>query len=186
MARQTLTLEARYHEYQRLKESLHREKQNLLEAQEELRNTLKAQKCLQELAEQIQVQAHERIASLVTRCLQAIFGNEFTFQIDFVQRRGKTEADLHLYQGEVKLDPLESSAGGIVDVIAFALRLAALILSQPSKRRLLVLDENFKHLSSEYRPAVRDLLELLAEELGIQFILVSHSQELQIGKIVEI
>ena len=105
----------------------------------------------------------------------------YSLEVGFVQRRGKTEAELSLRRGDVSLgDPLGSAGGGVIDVAGFALRLAALMLSQPARRRLLVLDEPFKHLSREYRPAARELLGRLSAELGVQFLVVTHAAEVAI------
>jgi len=86
----------------------------------------------------------------------------------------------------LEMAPLTAAGGGTVDVAAFALRLAALMLQRPPQRRCLVLDEPFKYLSKAYRPVVRDLLLDLAEELGMQFIVVTHDAEMACGKIVRI
>ncbi len=84
------------------------------------------------------------------------------------------------------MDPTASVGGGVVDVASFALRLACLLLASPKRRRLLCLDEPFKHLSENYRPAVRELIEVLAREMDVQFIIVTHSNELKIGKVIEL
>ena len=51
---------------------------------------------------------------------------------------------------------------------------------------LVVLDEPFRFLSAEYREKARDLIVVLAAELNVQFIIVTHIQELEIGSIVRI
>jgi ABC-type Fe3+/spermidine/putrescine transport system ATPase subunit len=58
------------------------------------------------------------------------------------------------------------------------------VLGHPTKRRLLVLDEPFKFLSEQYRPAIRELIEQLAQELQFQFIVVTHIKELEMGDVV--
>jgi len=47
-------------------------------------------------------------------------------------------------------------------------------------------DEPFKFVSAGYRDGVRAMLQMLAAELGIQFIMVTHIPELRCGKIIEI
>ncbi len=153
--------------------------------------TLTAQGITQEIAEALQNQAHAQISSIVSRCLETVFGEEaYSFLINFKQARGKTECELLLLRKgvppECAIDAIDASGGGVVDVVSFALRLACLVLTRPKKRQLLVLDEPFKHLSNEYRPAVRDLLVTLAKELNIQMIIVTHDPVLQIGKVVEL
>lgn len=146
-----------------------------------------AQVILQTIAADIQDQAHARIARIATRCLKAVFGpDSYELRIQFERKRGKTEARLLLVKGNLEIEPIDAAGGGVVDVLSFSLRVAALILSRPAKRKLLVLDEPFKHVSDVYRPAVRSLIEALSEEMGIQFILVTHSRELMIGKVINL
>ena len=65
-------------------------------------------------------------------------------------------------------------------------RLAALILAKPKLRRTIILDEPFKFVSAEYLSNVKLLLEGLARDFKVQFIVVTHIKQLQIGKIIEI
>lgn len=154
---------------------------------ENIQNTKKAQEVVQDLVEAIQNRVHTQIAGIATSCLKSIFGEDsYRLEIQFEKKRGKTEARLVLCQGENEFDALSSCGGGVVDVISFALRVSALILSRPAKRRFLCLDEPFKHLSSEYAEKVRGMLESLSEKLGIQFLIVTHSQDLSCGKVVDI
>lgn len=145
-----------------------------------------AQELAQRVAEAVQESAHQQIAAVVTRCLGAVFGEDaYEFRIRFERKRGKTEAKLLFARDGLEVDPLSAAGGGVVDVAAFALRLACLVLSRPRKRLLLILDEPFKHLSKDYRPQVRRLVETLAKEMGVQFIFVSHAPDLATGKVVE-
>lgn len=174
-------------EYDLAKKQVQAEKQALKQAQAKVSDTAQAQQIVQAVAEAVQHQAHARIASVVSRCLQAVFGDGYEFRIDFRQARGKTEAQLLIVKDDLVLeDPVEECGGGVVDVASFALRLAALMLAVPRRRRLLLLDEPFRFLSKEYRPAVRELLLALAKELKVQIVMVTHSADLVAGKVIEI
>jgi DNA repair exonuclease SbcCD ATPase subunit len=118
--------------------------------------------------------------------LEAVFDEPYEFKMAFVEKRGRTEVELTFEKDGQVVDPLGASGGGVVDVASFALRVAAILLSGPKSRRLLVLDEPFKFLSKMYRPRIRQLLEELAKEMSMQIIMVTHIDELQTGKIVEI
>jgi len=145
-----------------------------------------AQGICQAVAQQVQQQAHERIASVVTKSLQAVFDDPYEFRIHFERKRGRTEARLVFERGGEEIDPMEASGGGPVDVASFALRLSCMMLSRPPIRRLLVLDEPFKFVSPNLRDRVRRLIEGLSEEFGIQIIMVTHMDELRAGEIIEI
>jgi len=47
------------------------------------------------------------------------------------------------------------------------------------------MDEPFRFLSEGYRPNVRELLEGLSEDLGVQIIMITHIQDLEIGNVLE-
>ena len=166
--------------------TLAREKKKLKQTRVQARACLSAQKILQEIAQTVQRNAHNKIAAVVSRCLSSIFSDPYEFCIDFAQKRGKTEARMYFKRNGKELDPLSATGGGVVDVAAFALRVAALLLTLPAQRKLVILDEPFKFLSEQYRPAVREMLELLAEEFQIQFVIITHIQELETGKIVQL
>lgn len=146
-----------------------------------------AQQIVQVVAETLQNQVHARVASVVTKCLQSVFDDPYEFSIRFERKRGKTEAKLVLSRDGLELtDPLNEAGLGVVEVAAFALRVVALILTMPPKRRLLVLDEPFRFVSREYRRAVRDVVVDLSREMGVQVVMVTHAKELVCGKVIEL
>jgi len=147
----------------------------------------KAQEITQAVAQKIQQQAHDRIVGVVCKCLEMVFGDVYQFNIHFERKRGRTEAKLVLMKDGHEIDdPMDEDSGGVVDVAAFALRLSCLVLAKPYLRRLIVLDEPFKFVSAEYRDNVRMMLEGLAKDFKIQFIMVTHDLSLRTGKIIEL
>ncbi len=144
------------------------------------------QRITQGVAQAVQQQVHDRIAGVVSRCLEAVFDDPYEFQILFEQKRGRTEARLAFVREGMELDPMTASGGGVIDVAAFALRLACLMLIRPRVRHLVVCDEPFRFVSVEYRPRMREMLEGLAEDMEIQFVMVTHMEDLKMGTVVEI
>jgi DNA repair exonuclease SbcCD ATPase subunit len=161
-------------------------RRQLREAREEEASAIAALELLQQVAQTIQQGVHAKIASVVSRCLASVFEEPYTFHIHFERKRGRTEARLVFQRDGVDFDPMFASGGGVVDIAAFALRVAKLVLETPSPRRVLIMDEPFKFVSVEYRANVARMLETLAEEMQIQFIIVTHDRELQIGKVVKL
>ena len=163
----------------------YREEHNLLtESEEKVEAILKAQEIAQQIAQEVQQQAHDQIAGVVSRCLEAVFEEPYTFKIHFERKRGRTEARLVFEREGLEIDPMSASGGGIIDVAAFALRLSCLSLSQPPLRRLLVLDEPFRFLSEEYRERAKILLETLSEEMEIQILIITHMEELKTENVI--
>lgn len=146
---------------------------------------LGAQSATLAIAQQMQQTIHARIASVVTKSLQYVFDEPYSFEIKFEIKRGKTEAAMLFRRGGVLLDdPLDAIGGGVVDVAAFALRVSALLLKRGAVRRCLIMDEPFKFVSAGYLPRVRELVERLAADENLQFIMVTHIDELKTGKVV--
>jgi len=146
-----------------------------------------AQLITQQVSQTIQQKAHHQIAGVVSRCLQTVFQDNYGFKINFERKRGRTEANLILLKDGYEIeDALNSDSGGVVDVAAFALRLSCLVLAKPSLRRILILDEPFKFVSEEYRDNIKSLLKGLAKDFKMQFIMVTHITELQIGKVLKL
>lgn len=141
----------------------------------------------QQISQDIQEQAHARIARIVTRCLQVVFDDPYTFEIKFERKRGKTEAVLAFMRNGVAYNPTASTGGGVVNVAAFALRLAAIMLATPPSRRLLVLDEPFCHVhGKENRARVRAMVLQLAEEMGVQFLIATGIEDFVCGTVIEL
>lgn len=145
-----------------------------------------AHEIIQTVALSVQLQAHQRISGVVSRCLATVFEEPYLFQLKWDRARGKTEVRMVFMRDGMEVDPMAAAGGGVVDVAAFALRLACLMLHRPAVRRTVVLDEPFKFVSADRRGCVRQMLEDLSEELGVQFIMVTHVDELKCGQIVEI
>lgn len=156
------------------------------EAAAHVNNVEQAQVILQQIVQTVQEHAHQQLADVVSRCLAAVFEEPYEFHILFEKKRGKTEARLVFKRGEYEVDPMSASGGGVVDVASFAMRLASLVLTMPPARRMLVLDEPFRFVSADNLPHLRVLLETLAAEMQVQFVIVTHITTLRIGKVVQL
>lgn len=163
------------------------EREALYEAEAHVTHVTEAQAVIQVVAQAVQEKAHDRIAGIVTHCLQSVFGlGAYKFQLIFEKKRGRTECRPVFIRDGNEVSPLAGGGGGAADVAAFALRLVCLMLSRPEVRKLLILDEPWKHLSTEYRSAMCDLVEDLSTKMGVQFLIVTHSEEFNIGTTVRL
>lgn len=158
----------------------------VIKGEEEYNDADEAQQIVQAVAETLQEEAHSRIAGVVSRCLAAVFDEPYEFHINFERARGRTEARLVFIRGDQEISPIDASGGGVVDVAAFALRLSSLMLAKPSRRRTVILDEPFRFVSVDHRSAVRAMLKSLCTDLDVQFIMVTHMDELRVGHVVEL
>lgn len=156
------------------------------DAEDELAASEQARDLIQQVGQAVQREAHDRLAGVVSRCLESVFDEPYSFKIVFDKKRNQTEARLVFVRDGMEVSPLDAAGGGVVDLAAFALRLSCLCLRRPASRRLLVLDEPFRFISANYRPAVKEMLEELSEKMQVQILMVTHASELTTGKVVEI
>lgn len=161
------------------------EEKSLKKAKKHLNNVLEAQSITQEAAQSIQQLVHRQIADIVNKCLLAVFDDPYEFVIRFSPKRGKTEAEL-LFLRDGK--EIKDVGGGVLDVASFALRLSSILLSQKDLKPVMILDEPFKNVSKAkgYLERIPEMMISLSEEFGVQFIQVTHVDELKIGKVLEI
>ncbi len=147
-----------------------------------------ARQIVQSIAEDMQQRAHNRIARVVTRCLAAVFDDPYEFQIRFEQKRGKTEAVLGFTRdGERYTDPLNELGGGVLDVAALALRLSCVMVSRPPAERTFILDEPWANVrGEENKKRTRNMLNILAEEFKVQWIINTDVESYRLGRIIDL
>lgn len=172
-------------------EQIKQEKRELLQAKHELAVSSKVLEIIQAVSKGMQFKTKIHISGIVTKCLKTIFGDDtYEFDIEFKERANKTTAEIVFTKDGEQFDPKDEMGGGILEVAAFALRLSAIILSQPTIRRIMILDEPFKNIrGEEYRSRVKDLIMSLADELNVQFIINIDTDvypEFEIGKVVRL
>lgn len=141
-------------------------------AENRYNNALKAREIITTVAKDTQQQLEIRITNIVTMALAAVFPDPYQFVLRFTERRNQTEADLLLVRDGEEVNPIDATGGGVLDVVSFALRVAVLLMS--NYRRIIILDEPFRHLSEDLQPKASEMMKMLSDKLGIQFIMVSH------------
>lgn len=143
-------------------------------AEQAYRDALKAREVINIVAKETEQQLEMRITNIVTMALAAVFPDPYEFKLVFNERRNQTEADLLLVRDGEELSPVEGAGGGVLDVVSFALRIAVLLMS--GYRRVIILDEPFRHLSADLQSKASEMMKMLSDKLGIQFIMVSHEE----------
>jgi ABC-type glutathione transport system ATPase component len=135
---------------------------------------------IQTVAKETQSQLQYHVSELVTLGLEAVFPDPYSLNLEFELKRGKSEAVLSFTRDgeESKVHPLSASGGGAVDVAAFGLRVALWSLRRPRSRKSIILDEPFRFLSRDLQPRASNMLKEISDKLGLQFIIVSHEEDL--------
>lgn len=165
------------------RQQLEREKdtlaENMKDAREELGDLQSSLILLQRTSEKAREFGKERLEEITTSALQFVFGPDVRFEIELGESAGRPQAEFFLVsnQGgnEVRTKPMESNGGGIVDIIALALRIAVLqIHHDPQINGPIILDEPGKHVSEEYAERMSTFLQQMSSHFKRQIIMVTH------------
>ena len=117
------------------------------------------------------------ISDITSLALEAVFDDPYKLEVEFVQRRNKTECDLYFVRGDERIDPISASGGGAVDVASFALRIASWSMMRPRTRNTIILDEPFKHLKGHNANLrVLEMLNEVSRKLKTQIIMISDER----------
>jgi ABC-type cobalamin/Fe3+-siderophores transport system ATPase subunit len=149
-----------------------------IELSEKADNLLKARTVVQIVAEQTQKKLEYHISNLVSVALASVFPEPYIFQLRFVQKRNKTEAELIFSKnGNETDDILNTGGGGVADIASIALRIS--LWSIKKTRPTLILDESLKFLHSpEYQEKASQMLKEVSSKLGLQIIMVSDQKNI--------
>ena len=157
-------------------ELLKSRKQRLEEIKTETEEVLKSISVCQSVATEVQKQLSVKIDTIVNLALATCFGDEYTFKLNYVPARGKTEVEFLLLQNGKEIDPTMQCGGGLTDILVFSLRVAVYNISHTDN--IMVFDEPMKFLSKGFREKGAELIHTLSERIGIQFIEVTHISEM--------
>jgi len=131
----------------------------------------------QQVAKQTQEQVKFQLEDIVNMALNAVYASKYRFSVLIDAKRGGTEAKLVLFnENGDELDPMDSTGGGVCDILSFALRIALLIISKND--RVLIMDEPFKFISKDVRESALEIIKRISTDLGVQIICVTHDIEL--------
>lgn len=114
------------------------------------------------------------IETVVTSALQYIYGNEYTFHVNYQLKRNQPEVELFVMKGEVQYDFKTSCGVGVLNICSFALRCVCWSLLEPRTDSVLVIDEPFSSISGKDQLEKAEyMVKKLSEMLNLQIIVVS-------------
>lgn len=148
----------------------------IADANKGIRKHEKARDVIRQVGLKTQAQLSYNISEITTMALDAVLDDPYDLELEFVERRNKTECDIFFTRRDIKINPYDGG-GGPIDIASFALRVASWTMGNPKLRNTLILDEPFKHLKGE--KANRQMLEMVKEvskKLNLQIIMVSDER----------
>lgn len=161
-----------------IERSLSETKTTIKKKKRDLHRHEEAREIIREVGLKTQQQLQYNISDITSLALEAVFPNPYELKVDFVQRRNKTECDLLFVRNGMEIKPIDASGVGAVDIASFALRIASWSMARPRTRNVIILDEPFKCLSDNYQERASIMIKEISQRLGLQFILVTHSETL--------
>ena len=164
-----------------IQQQLEDTKKKLTADKEEQLRLEKAREIIRAVALKTEQQLQVQISDITTLALEAVYDDPYSLEVEFVQRRNKTECDLYFSRDKERVDPLSAAGGGAVNVAAFALRVASWAMQRPRSNNVLGLDEPFNNVSTDLLPRVGEMLKQVSNKLGLQIIMVTHAPELMEG-----
>ena len=118
----------------------------------------------------------DSMAQLATTGLQhVIHDQKLTFHIKQEPKYNRLAMRFVLEDNGVEGDPIQSYGGGAAVIISFVLRIA--VMARMKMANLLILDESMLALSNSYVPNAAAFMRQLAEETGINILMVTHNPE---------
>lgn len=140
----------------------------------------KSQVVLQKLTEIARRDTLDKIAGIVTTAVQEIKDPTLSFRINYKLERNQPVAEFVIYDSKLdkEMGLLTSCGGTIVDIVELLTKASLVLKWTPTLSKVLILDETFKHISTNDRAKLGNFIKQLTEKLGLQIILVTHSTEL--------
>jgi len=191
MLEEIKNLEERFGEFSQRVGELKGEYNTLLSQQEksevlieELKNDELLYAQAVELLSLVQVVTRDRVKesfeTIVTHALNFILNSDkYSFHLIF-GRRGNLQELNFAVQTPDNPEPhslLDTSGGGVINVVAFALRVVLMEISNPKINGFMLLDESFANLSAEYQPRASEFLKEINEKFSRQVVMITHSKE---------
>lgn len=152
-------------------------KRKLKEIKKEIKICAEAHWLLIETSKTIQRQFKQNVEVLITHAIQTIYKYPYVFKLNFEMKRNNLEVTPIVKKGKTNLRPKDDMGGGILDVIAFGLKIILWYLEAPQTRAVLFLDEPFRFLGSLSNKAGY-MLKYLSKYFGLQIIMTSHDKQL--------
>ena len=125
----------------------------------------------------------EKVQKLITSCLREVYDDSYSVQFNYGVKGSKTSVDIQLvkrtHDGLLIRRGIQGIGGGVSDSISLPLKLIVL-LNDKDYDKILIVDQPGKHLDLDRVPKFASFLRKISSELGVQIIMSSHHQGMDI------
>lgn len=137
----------------------------------------KAAAFLTQYGDEREQHVHALIENLVSQGLQHVFQEDLQFVVVQKVSGSRTVVDFQIVSDiggeQVSTPVLSARGGGVAAVSGFLLQVVVMLLTDAPK--VLFLDETFAQVSADYEVRLADFMSQLADSLGLQIVMVTHS-----------
>ncbi len=154
-------------------------KKLLSDLKKELINEKKAHVLVTKVGEEIQGEFGDQLSALVTSCLNIVFIDDvYEFKVVFETKRNSTSVRFDLTKNGKTQGLMDSSGGGVINIVTIGLRFAMYSMSHDKSRNCLIIDEGFGALrGSDNVKRVYEMLDTISKSLGLQLIMINNANE---------
>lgn len=133
----------------------------------------------------------ESFEMIVTHALNYIFdSDQYSFHLVFGRRGNLQELNFAVQTPDKNepLDPMTTDAGGVLNIISFALRIVLMEVAHPKINGFIISDESFANLSEDYVDRAGQFLKEINQKMGRQIIAISHQPKMleSADKLIEV
>jgi DNA repair exonuclease SbcCD ATPase subunit len=125
-----------------------------------------------------QLKVKEVVERLVSEAFEVVFGDNYKFELEMAIVRNQPEVSMFVIQDGKKRSMKDEQGGGVIDLISFVLRIVMWSITTPRTAGVMILDEPGKFISKNLQQVFGEMITELSRMLGIQFLMVSHEEEL--------
>ena len=148
-------------------------KQRLDAAVAELELAIEHQRIVHEISNATLDGLSIKINDIVSNAIKAIIPDPYEFDLSFEIKYNKLATRMRLIRDGKEFLPEDDNGDGVVDIVAFALRVAVICLDRRKLRKLLIMDEPFGALSVNYHAMAGKLLRYIKDNLKFQFVIIA-------------
>jgi DNA repair exonuclease SbcCD ATPase subunit len=129
--------------------------------------------------------------NIVTHALNYIFeSDKYSFHLVFGRRGNLQELNFAVQTPDKTepLNPMDTDAGGTLNVISLALRIVLMEVASPKINGFIISDESFANLSEEYVERASQFLKEINQKMNRQIIAISHQSKMldSADKLIEV
>jgi hypothetical protein len=151
----------------------------LTSTENELESSVQALEIIQKVSLKVQQSLKFRLEAPVNNAIATVLDEPLEFEAQFEVKRNKTSCNLNFKRDDKLVDKNTGTGGTVLDLASIALRTSLFELQRGVKSdRIMILDEPSRNVSHDKKRLFSELLKTLSTRLNMQFIVVSHDEQI--------